>query len=75
MLDPAPGPRPACNFREFALRFDEAGLVCGSWEGATMILAWDEDHHPDKKVDDLIERLEGIEVDFPQIASSMSESF
>jgi 23S rRNA (adenine2030-N6)-methyltransferase len=68
-------PNPDCDCREFDLRFEEAGLVCGSWEGATMILAWDEDRHQDQKIDDLIERLERIEEDFPKIAGRMSESF
>jgi 23S rRNA (adenine2030-N6)-methyltransferase len=68
-------PRPPCELREFALRFEEAGLVCGPMEGAMMILAWDEGAFPARKVDDLIERLEGMEKEFPRIATLMSESF
>jgi len=75
MTDLEPRTNPACEFREFVLRFEEAGLVCGPWKGAKMIFAWDGDRHPYQKVNDLIERLEGIEKDFPKIASRMSESF
>ncbi len=75
MLGLETSPNPACDHREFDLRFEEAGLVCGPWEGAAMILAWNGDRYPDQEVDDLIERLEGIEEDFPKIAGRMSESF
>jgi len=75
MLGLEKSPRPACNFREFALHFEEAGLVCGPWEGAAMILAWDEEAFPGQVVDDLIERLGKIEEDFPKIAGRLSESF
>lgn len=75
MTDLEPGPNPACEFREFVLRFDEAGLVCGPWKGAAMILAWDGEGFSGQEIDDLIKRLEGIEKDFPKIAGRMSESF
>ncbi|MFA5580024.1 MAG: 23S rRNA (adenine(2030)-N(6))-methyltransferase RlmJ, partial [Methanothrix sp.] len=68
-------PRPACKFLEFDLRFEEAGLVCGPWVGATMILAWEGDLHPDQKVDGLLERLGGIEEEFLKIRGPKSESF
>ena len=68
-------PRPPCEFREFALRFEEAGLVCGPMEGASMILAWDEGAFPGRVVKGLIEELGRIEEDFPNIAGRMSESF
>ena len=61
-------PKPPCNYREFALHFEEAGLVCGPWEGAAMILAWNGDRYPDQEVDDLIEDLGRIEEAFPKIA-------
>ena len=73
--DLEPSLNPACDFREFKLYFEEAGLACGSMKGATMILAWDAESFPDQKINDLIERLEGIEKDFPKIAGRMSESF
>jgi 23S rRNA (adenine2030-N6)-methyltransferase len=75
MLGLEASPGPACEFREFALRFEEAGLVCGPWEGAAMILAWNEETFPGREVDDLIEELGRIEEDFPKIAGRMSESF
>lgn len=68
-------PRPACDRREFSLRFEEAGLVCGPMEGASMILAWEEEGFPGRKVKGLIEKLEGMEKDFPGIGDRMSESF
>jgi len=75
MLGLEKSPRPACDFREFALSFEDAGLVCGPWKGATMILAWDEKAFLGREVDDLIERLERIEEDFLKIAAPISESF
>jgi len=68
-------PNPACDFREFALSFDEAGLVCGPWKGAAMILAWDGEAFSGREVYDLIEELGRMEEDFAKIASRMSESF
>jgi hypothetical protein len=68
-------PRPACDFREFALFFEDAGLVCGPWKGATMTLSWGETAFLGREVDDLIERLGRIEEDFPKIAVPVSESF
>jgi 23S rRNA (adenine2030-N6)-methyltransferase len=75
MLDLERSPKPACEFREFSLRFEEAGLVCGPSEVAAMILAWDGDAFPGAEIDDLIEELGRIEEDFPKIAGRMSESF
>jgi len=75
MIGSVQSPKPACDYREFALRFNEAGLVCGSWGGATMILAWDWENFPDPMMNNLVERLERIEEDFPKIAARMSESF
>lgn len=68
-------PRPVCDFREFALSFEDAGLVCGPWKGATMILAWDEKAFLGREVDDLIERLGRTEEDFLKITAPISESF
>ncbi len=75
MLGLETSPNPACDHREFVLCFEEAGLVCGPMEGAVMILAWDEGAFPARKIDGLIETLEGIERQFPRIATLMSESF
>ncbi|MCR3883269.1 MAG: 23S rRNA (adenine(2030)-N(6))-methyltransferase RlmJ [Methanothrix sp.] len=75
VLGPEAGARPACNHREFALRFEEAGLVCGPMKGAAMVLAWDEGGFLDQKIDDLIEELGRIEIDLPKVAGRMSESF
>ncbi len=68
-------PNPACEFREFTLCFEEAGLECGPWKGATMILGWDEDRFSGPKINDLIEKLGRIEEELPRIAARMPESF
>ena len=75
MLGLETSPNPACDHREFVLCFEEAGLVCGPWEGAAMTLAWEEEGFPGRKVDDLIEKLERMEKDLPRIGARMSESF
>lgn len=75
MLGMERSPKPACNFREFALRFEEAGLVCGPWEGAAMILAWDGEAFPGAEIKELMEELRRMEGDFPKTAGRMSESF
>jgi len=75
MLGLETGPRPACEFREFALRFEEAGLVCGPWKGASMILAREGEGFPGTVVDDLIEELGRVGEDLPRMGAKMSESF
>jgi 23S rRNA (adenine2030-N6)-methyltransferase len=69
VLGPEAGARPDCNHREFALRFEDAGLVCGPMEGAAMVLAWGDRHGDQMK--DLIEELKGIEGEFSGIARRM----
>jgi 23S rRNA (adenine2030-N6)-methyltransferase len=69
ILGPEAGARPDCNHREFPLRFEDAGLVCGPMEGAAMVLAWGDRRSDQMK--DLIEELEGIEEEFAGIARRM----